>query len=213
MFRRRCESAPGQSPPKRLAGDLPLRCQRRGARYDSRVGAQRRVGVRSCGRQHPCVLGVRPRPLLGDNRQAVAGRLSARKKITRVFSRRSIRAGYGARHLNTGSIRVSRVLPAQRLDGRIHRLIFLRALTPLQRRPVEDDLAAGPRTDCRKRLFEVWRGKLVCDHGGDTQPAAQHRRDFVPGFKHLATVDPFEGKAFENDLVPIDGTRLGEKAE
>ena len=48
--------------------------------------------------------------------------------VTRVFRRRSIRAGYVARHLNTGSIRVSRVLPAQRLDGRIHRLIFLRAL-------------------------------------------------------------------------------------
>ena len=59
--------------------------------------------------------------------EPIAHPVRARKKITRVFRRRSIRAGYVARHLNTGSIRVSRVLPARRLDDRIHRLIFLRA--------------------------------------------------------------------------------------
>ena len=86
--------------------------------------------------------------------------LRARKKITRVFGRRFIRAGYVARHLNTSSIRASRALPAQRLDARIDRLIFLRALT----RPIapggnkrDDTSPQGLRTPPAQNLHHLPR--------------------------------------------------------
>src|SRR5439155_1164270 len=79
--------------------------------------------------------------------------------------------------------------------------------------PVQDDLAALAGAHDLECLREVLRREAVRDHGGDVETALQHRAHAVPGLEHLAAVDPLQGEAAEDHLVPIDRDLLIRDAE
>src|SRR5437867_154132 len=70
--------------------------------------------------------------------------------------------------------------------------------------PVQHDLPALTRAHDLERLRELLRRETVRDHRGDVEAALQHRAHAVPGLEHLATVDPLQGEAAEDHLVPVD---------
>src|SRR5438093_11753204 len=70
--------------------------------------------------------------------------------------------------------------------------------------PVQDDLAALAGAHDLECLREVLRREAVRDHGGDVETALQHRAHAVPGLEHLAAVDPLQGQAAEDHLIPVD---------
>src|ERR1700676_1599400 len=79
--------------------------------------------------------------------------------------------------------------------------------------PIEHHLGRVARAHRGKALLVVLPWQAVCDHRGYIQARLQHHGHQIPGFIHLATVDPLDRDHVEDDFTCINCQGLGRNAK